>query len=88
MNLERINFLINSNMKYGIGEFKALSSYLKDMQFSNIGIVVDRSLVSSKYVKDVLSGCKNSFKKCETLIYELPGEPTYDYLYEFSEKIL
>ena len=88
MGLEKINFLINSNMKYGIGEFKGLSSYLKDMQFSNIGIVVDMSLVSSKYVKDVLSECKNSFKKCETLIYELSGEPTYDYLDECSERML
>lgn len=82
MNNERIEFLLNSNMKYGIGEFEKLPAYLEEMGFSNIAILADKAISESSYVKKVIQECLNDFKKCEVLIYELKGEPTYDYLDE------
>jgi alcohol dehydrogenase len=84
---EKIDFLLNSNMKHGIGEFEKLPSYLKEMDFLNIAVVVDRALVDLEYVKKVLAECEDSFNKCERLIYTLAGEPTYDYLDECSAKM-
>lgn len=78
----RIEFLLNSNMKYGIGEFEKLPVYLKEMGFSNIAILADKAISESGYVKNVIQECRNDFKKCEVLIYELKREPTYDYLDE------
>lgn len=87
MDHEIINFLVNSNMKFGIGEFEKLPAYLKDMNFSNISVIIDRSLVEFEYIKKTLSECSNNFKKFKVLIYELQGEPTYGYLDECAEKI-
>ena len=76
----KIEFLMNSNMKYGIGEFEQLPGHLKKMRFTNIAIVVDKAISNLEYVRDVISACRDMFKKCEVLVYELGGEPTYDYL--------
>lgn len=77
-----MDFLFNSNMKYGIGEFQKFPDYLKEMSFSNIAVVADKAVAGHDYVKAVLSECGKTFKKCEVLIYDLKGEPTYDYLDE------
>ena len=82
-----MDFNLSTNMKYGIGEFKKLPAYLEEMKFRNIGVIVDHAIIELKYMKDVLSKCKNMFKKCEVLIYELPGEPTYDYLDECATRM-
>ena len=87
MNSGTIEFLLNSNMKYGIGEFEKLSTYLKEMNFSNIAIIIDEAVVKSEYIKKILFECKKNFEKCEVLIYELKGEPTYGYLDECAEKM-
>jgi len=78
----KIEFLLNTNMKYGAGEFKKLPEYLKKMGFANVAIVVDRAIAGLDYVKDVISECNKVFNKCEALVYALQGEPTYDYLDE------
>lgn len=75
-----MDFLIYSNMKYGIGELEKLPEHLKKMRVANIAIILDKAISSFEYVKDAVSKCNNIFKRCEVLIYELQGEPTYDYL--------
>lgn len=87
MENKKIEFLLESNMKYGIGELEKLPGYLKEMNFSNIAIVMDYALVNYEYVKGVLSKCKEAFKKFEILIYKLQEEPSYNYLDECSEKL-
>lgn len=82
-----MNFLVNSNMKFGIGEFEKLPAYLEEMGFSNIAVIVDKAIAEIDYVKNVLSICKKSSKACEVLVYELNEEPTYDYLDECAERI-
>lgn len=77
---DRIEFLLNTNMKYGIGEFEKLPGYLRKMHFLNIAIVVDRAVFNIEYVKNVISKCEKEAKRCEILIYDLKGEPSYDYL--------
>lgn len=87
MNREKIGFLLNSNMKFGIDEFEKLPAYLKEMNFSNIAVIIDQAIMESGYIKNVFSECNKAFKKFEVLIYELKGEPTYDYLDECAEKM-
>ena len=77
---DRIEFLLNTNMKYGIGEFEKLPERLKKMYFFNIAIVLDKAISDIGYVKNVISKCQKELKKCEILVYDLKGEPTYDYL--------
>ena len=43
--------------------------------------------MESGYIKNFFSECNKAFKKFEVLIYELKGEPTYDYLDECAEKM-
>ena len=87
MDLGSIEFLLSTNMKYGIGEFKKMPSYIKRMGFTSIAVVVDNFLLNTEYVNSVLSECKNVFKKCEIVSYKLSGEPTYDYLDECVDKM-
>ena len=87
MDHNTIDFLFKSKIKYGIGELERLPAYLKDMEFLNITIVVDQALVNVDYVKNILSECNKNFKECEVLIYELTGEPTYDYLDECARRM-
>ena len=75
-----IEFLFNTNMKYGAGEFKRLSEHLKKMGFLNIAIVLDEAVSGIEYVKNVISKCEEELKSCKVLVYDLKGEPTYDYL--------
>ncbi|MFC1624246.1 iron-containing alcohol dehydrogenase [Candidatus Omnitrophota bacterium] len=86
MENKKIEFLLESNMKYGIGQFEKLPVYLKEMNFVNLLIIIDNALIKFKYIENIISECKKIFKKCEVLIYELGREPTYDYLDECSEK--
>jgi len=69
-------------MKYGTGELEKLPAYLKEFNFKNIAIIVDKAISDAGYVKGVISKCFDLFKKCEVLVYALKGEPTYDYLDE------
>lgn len=69
-------------MKYGIGEFEKLPWHINRMHFTNIAIIVDKGVSNLEYVKVVISECNSTFKRCEVLVYELEGEPTYDYLDE------
>ena len=87
MNSKRLDFLLSSNMKYGVGEFEKLPFHLKEMDFSNPAVIIDNSVIGVGYVKNVLDQRAGVFKKCEILVYELKGEPTYDYLDECSDKM-
>ena len=61
MNREKIGFLLNSNMKFGIDEFEKLPAYLKEMNFSNIAVIIDQAIMESGYIKNVFSGMQQSF---------------------------
>lgn len=84
MDTNRVEFLLNSNMRHGTGELENLSSYLEDMGFKNIALIIDKAILDVEYVKNIVSKCRNNFKRCEVLVYKLHGEPTYDYLDECS----
>lgn len=84
MDTNRVEFLLNSNMRHGTGELGNLSSYLEDMGFKNIALIIDKAILDVEYVKNMVSKCRNNFKRCEVLVYKLQGEPTYDYLDECS----
>ena len=80
MNSKIFEFKVNHHLIYGENSLNLLSEKLNELNFLNLGIIVDKNLLNfSQVVKNQLNQLTSNYK-CIIHEYELNFEPTYNYL--------
>jgi alcohol dehydrogenase len=76
--MQSFNFELKTKMFFGIGESLNLGDHLKKLGYKTPVIVVDKNIFYSSYVDRIFDSLEDFDVK--TILYEFPGEPTYEYL--------
>lgn len=78
--MNKITFLMKTNMKAGVGELDKLPIYLNELGYSKAGLIIDPSVREKAILAQVLEACRKGLDKCEIFAYDHKGEPSYAYL--------
>jgi alcohol dehydrogenase len=74
-------FNLKTKTRFGVGTALNLGTYLKELPFKRIGIIVDSNVSNQKYVIRILENIKKqNFSKVQIRKYNLNVEPDYDSL--------
>jgi len=82
--MHSFDFELKTKMFFGIGESLNLGDHLKKLGYKTPVIVVDKNIFYSDYVDKIFDSLEDF--DVRTVLYDLPGEPTYDYLDEVHSK--
>lgn len=85
--MNSFEFELKTKTKFGAGEFKKLDGYLNELGILKGLIVVDKNVLKTSYVKNIIDGFKGkSISHYDVIEYNF-GEPTYDLLEKYRFEI-
>lgn len=78
---ETIEFVLRTNLRFGVGAAKQLPHHLDELSYRRIAIVVDMKLFNNvPVVSEIIEDCKKSFDSVIVEFYAEEFEPSYNYL--------
>lgn len=81
INPKPFEFNIKTKTRFGVGEALRLGEYLKELRFKRVGILIDKGVKETEYLKKILENIKeDNFDKVQIWEYDLGSEPDYDSL--------
>lgn len=83
--VDRFNFFLRTNIRFGAGELNKLPAYLKSNKYKKAAFIIDNSLKHKEIIKILIRNCKVVLTKRLVFYYDLSGEPTYEYLDKHSK---
>jgi alcohol dehydrogenase len=89
MDSMNFDFVLNTNAKFGSGRALHLGTYLQEMSFHRPGIIIDKGISDTPYVKKVIGNVKEkNFDNLVIWIYNIGAEPDYDSLDKIKKLFL
>jgi len=70
-------FNLRTKTRFGVGSARNLGTYLEELSYRRIGVVVDSAVASQPYVCEVLDGLSAKGFSVTTSAYDLNAEPDY-----------
>lgn len=81
------NFMVSTNLRFGVGTSDRLSDEIKSLNFNNIAAVIDKAVFEHPQVKKCLEGVSSAGIKIDIFKSEAV-EPTYDDLESFRKNFI
>ena len=81
--MRKFNFVLKTNMKFGIGLVQNLNEVLKEYNIKKTGIIIDQGVYNNKLIKRVLGKVKNDGVLAKVYKNSV-SEPDYDYLDKYK----
>ena len=81
--MRKFNFVLKTNMKFGIGLVQNLNEVLKEYNIKKTGIIIDQGVYNNKLIKRMLGKVKNDGVLAKVYKNSV-SEPDYDYLDKYK----
>ena len=78
--MQSFNFELKTKMVFGSGSALNLWEHIKSLDVDDVIFVVDKNVFYTDYFNKIFESVEDLSFNVSSVLYECPGEPTYDYL--------